>query len=422
MTIKRIAMLSVHTCPLATLGGKKTGGMNVYVRDLARELVRRGIQVDIFTRHQGICGGHGCELGRGGRVMHITAGPRKPLATLDHLEILPQFTRNLLDFVSQEGTHYDLIHSHYWLSGCVAGELREAWGGTPIAQMFHTLGMMKNRIALRDEDRESPLRIEKEREVIELVDCIIAAPPAEDAQLQWLYGADMSRVVTIPPGVDLNRFHPIGLQEARQRVGVPVDDRMILFAGRIEPLKGIDTLIRAIAILRAGCSSDAPCLYLVIIGGDPDDPSRENAEMERLKQMRIDLEIEDGVTFLGAKDQDSLQYYYAAAEVVVMPSHYESFGMGALEAMACGAPVIASEVGGLAFLVQNGENGFHVEAQNAQQLAGKLSLIQDDPALRDKLARQAVAYAQGFAWHRIADQLLEVFEELAVAPVRSYSL
>jgi len=410
VNIQRIAMLSVHTCPLATLGGKKTGGMNVYVRDLAREFARRGIQVDVFTRQQGLCNprkAHG--IGNNGRIIHISAGPEAPLSTIAHLDLLPEFSRQVLDLVAKDGIHYDLIHSHYWLSGCVARDLREAWGRVPVVQMFHTLGLMKNRIALREQDREPTQRIDKEGEVIEYVDQIIAATPAEEAQLHWLYGADPRKVTTIPPGVDLKRFQPIDLPEARKRVGVPLEDRMILYVGRIEPLKGIDTLLRAIAILRAGCPSDAPCLYLVMIGGDPGDLTPQNAEMERLKRMREELGIEDVVAFLGARDQDTLQYYYSAAEVVVVPSHYESFGLVALEAMACGTPVIASEVGGLAFLVQDGETGFHVEDQNAPALAGKLSLLLDDPLLRQRLGRQAVAHAQDFAWPLIADRLLTAF-------------
>jgi D-inositol-3-phosphate glycosyltransferase len=394
------------------LGGKKTGGMNVYVRDLTREFVRQGIEVDVYTRRQGLCQPHAAAmLGDGGRVIHIPAGPSAPLSSVDHLPVLPEFTRNVIDFAAGEGLSYDLIHSHYWLSGLVAEQLQAAWGGPPVVQMFHTLGLMKNRVALDDRDREPSIRIDKELDVMMAADRIVAATPAEQAQLQWLYGVDPAKVVVIPPGVDVRRFRPIGLAEARQKVGVPAEDRMILFVGRIEALKGIDTLLRAITILRAGCP-DAPCLYLVIIGGDPDDPAHENAEMERLKRMRTELGIEDVVTFLGAKDQDTLQYYYSAAEVVVMPSHYESFGMVALEAMACGTPVIASEVGGLAFLVRDGETGYHVESQNAQALAGKLSLLMDDPELRRRFGRQAVAYAQNYAWPRIADRLLDLFSRL----------
>ena len=409
-------MLSVHTCPLATLGGKKTGGMNVYVRDLAQEFERRGIQVDVFTREQGLCDMRGIHhFGDRGRVIHIPAGPLAPLTPIEHLEWLPHFYQEVKAFAAGEGVHYDLIHSHYWLSGLVARNLRAAWGNLPVVQMFHTLGLIKNQIALHAEDREPPLRIEKEREIIQNTDLIVAATPAEEAQLQRLYGADPRKIVTIPPGVDLSRFHPIDLQTARKRVNVPLEDLLILFVGRIEPLKGIDTLMRAIAILRAGCPDDAPCLYLSIIGGDPDDETHENAELARLVRMREELGIEDVVTFLGAKDQDTLQYYYSAAEVVVMPSHYESFGMVALEAMACGTPVIASEVGGLAFLVKDGETGFHVEDRDAPALAGKLSLILDDPDLRQRLGKQAVAYARGFDWVRIADQLLDVFSGLTNA-------
>ena len=415
-SIQRLALLSVHTCPLATLGGKRTGGMNVYVRSLAVEFLQRGIQVDVFTRYQDSCESHiEHERGEGGQVVHIPAGPATALPPISHLEHLGEFAQGVRDYSTRRGIRYDLIFSHYWLSGCVALDLRQGWIDAeyvPVIQMFHTLGRMKNRIALHDWEREPGIRVEKEREVMESVDRIVASTPAEEAQLQWLYGVDLNKVVTIPPGVDLKRFRPISLREARHRVGVPSDDRMILYVGRIEPLKGIDTLIRAIAILRAGCPDDAPCLHLAIIGGNPNDPLQENAEMERLKQMRIDLGIEDVVTFLGARDQNSLNYYYSAAEVVVMPSHYESFGMVALEAMACGTPVIASEVGGLAFVVQDGETGFHVEAQDAQALAGKLSLILDDPALRDRLSHGAVAYAQRFSWPLIADRLLTLFGQM----------
>ncbi len=411
MSIRHLCMLSVHTCPLAALGGKKTGGMNVYIRDLAREFARRGIGVDVFTRRQGACEDHGGRsLGEGGRLAHIPAGPDDGLPPLAHLELLPEFTEGALAFAEAEGIHYDLIHSHYWLSGCVAHDLQAAWGGIPVVQMFHTLGRIKNQVARSESERESPQRIEKERQVVEQVDRIIAATPAEREQLQRLYGADPGKVATIPPGVNLDLFRPIELAEARRKVGVPLEDRMLLFVGRIEPLKGIDTLLRAIAILRAGCPDDAPCLYLVIIGGDPQDEAHENAEMQRLQRMRIELGIEDVVTFLGARSHRTLPFYYSAAEAVVMPSHHESFGMVALEAMACGTPVIASEVGGLAHLVRDGETGFHAEEQNSQQLAGKLSLVMDDPHLRRRLGEQAAAYARGFAWPRIADQLLEVFE------------
>jgi D-inositol-3-phosphate glycosyltransferase len=244
-SIHRVAILSVHTCPLALLGGKKTGGMNVYVRDFSRELARQGILVDVFTRSQDDCQPmikH--DLGNGGRVIHIAAGPEKPISVAEVENYLDEFVQGVLAFGQNEGIRYDLIHSHYWLSGLVAEKLREVWQ-VPIVHMFHTLGHMKNRIA-QDEDQRAPQsRIDGESRVIETADCLIAATPAEQAQLNWLYGADLGKTVVIPPGVDLERFQPIPQDVAKTEVGIPCGDKTILFVGRIEPLKGIDTMLRA---------------------------------------------------------------------------------------------------------------------------------------------------------------------------------
>jgi D-inositol-3-phosphate glycosyltransferase len=345
--IKRIAMLSVHTCPLAMLGGKKTGGMNVYVRDFSRELGRQGILVDVFTRSQDDCQPRiKHDLGFGGRVIHIPAGPEKPIPIDDIADYLDEFTQGVLNFATSENIQYDIIHSHYWLSGLVADRLRDAWE-VPIVHMFHTLGHMKNQIAQSDSQRASDARLAGEYQVMALADKLIAATPAEEAQLQELYHADPAKIAIIPPGVDLERFQPIPKDEAKKRVGIPCGDTNILFAGRIEPLKGIDTMLRAMALIQQRRPEVLHNACMAIIGGDPwaDDLDEE---MARLQQLRHDLDIHDLVTFLGAKDQDLLPNYYAAAEMVVMPSHYESFGMVALEAMAMGTPVIASEVGGLA--------------------------------------------------------------------------
>lgn len=410
--IRRIAMLSVHTCPLALLGGKKTGGMNVYVRDFSRELGRQGILVDVFTRSQDDCQPmikH--DLGFGGRVIHIPAGPEKPIPLAEVGNYLDDFTANVLHFAARENIRYDLIHSHYWLSGLVAEKLRAAWHHeVPIIQMFHTLGHMKNRVAQSEDERAPQARIDGETHVMDIADRIIAATPAEQAQLNWLYGADMSKVVIIPPGVDLERFKPIPKDVAKARVGIPCGDKNIIFAGRIEPLKGIDTLLQAMALIQLRCPETVKNACVAIIGGDPwaDDP---DAEMARLQEMREQLGIHDVVTFLGAKDQDVLPNYYAAAEMVVMPSHYESFGMVALEAMAMGTPVIASEVGGLAFLVRDGENGFHVPSRDPEALAERIYALLSDEACRDELGRQAHQYAQQYDWAIIVQRMRRVYED-----------
>lgn len=406
----RIAMISVHTCPLATLGGKDTGGMNVYVRDLTRELGRRGVGVDVFTRSQDEHQPHvKHDLGHGNRVVHVPTGPEAPLSKTEIYRHLPEFVGGVREFAALEGLQYDVIHSHYWLSGVVANELRKFWGA-PFVHMAHTLGLMKNRIAQRPDERESELRLTTEVQIINWADCIIAATLAEKSQLEILLQADTRRLEVIPPGVDLNTFHPIPMAEAKAAIGTPKDSAMLLFVGRIEPLKGADTLLRAMKLLKdRGAMPENLCL--AIIGGDPsDDAAQENAEMDRLKTLREELGLDNIVTFLGKRDQDALNNYYAAALAVIMPSHYESFGMVALEAMACGTPVIASEVGGLAFLVRDGETGFHVPDRDPEALCDCLQELLSKPELRQKLGQQAAEYAKSYAWPLVADKIVRVYE------------
>jgi len=410
--VRRVAMLSVHTCPLALLGGKKTGGMNVYVRDFGRELGCYGIEVDVFTRSQDDCQPRiKHELGPGGRVIHIPAGPEKPIPVAEVGNYLDEFAEGVLAFAEAEGIHYDLIHSHYWLSGLVAEQLQRAWPHAPIVHMFHTLGHMKNLIAQAPSERSPQDRLDGEAHVIRIADRIIAATPAEEQQLLDYYAADPGKIRVIPPGVDLGRFHPVEKKAAKTKVGIPCGDANILFVGRIEPLKGVDTLLRAMSILQERHPEAIRNTCLAIVGGDPwrDDL---DTEMARLQQLRTDLGIHDLVTFLGAKDQDILPYYYAAAEVVVMPSHYESFGMVALEAMAMGTPVIASEVGGLAHLIQPGVTGFHVPSRDPEALAARLLVLLTDKELRQKLGQQARSYAKQYSWEAITARMVDVYQEV----------
>jgi len=410
--VRRVAMLSVHTCPLAVLGGKKTGGMNVYVRELSRELGRRGIKVDVFTRSQNPCVPHINEmLGENARVIHIPTGPETPLDPDQVYPYLPQFVENVLAFAAREKLHYDVIYSHYWLSGVAAHALREAWG-TPVAQMFHTLSIMKERIANKPADRPLGLRDFGEADIMSWADRLIAATPAERSQMLWLYRANRRKIEIVPPGVDTTRFRPIPMDKAKQAIGVPSCQKMLLFVGRIEPLKGVDTIFEAMAILKRDAPHLLDDLCLSIIGGNPDDPAGDNAEMERLKALRIEMGLDDLVMFLGAKDQDTLNYYYAASEALIMPSDYESFGMVALEAMASGTPVIASEVGGLAFLVQDDVTGYLVPVREPAALAVRIRTVLEDPTKRQQLAQNATQLAQEYAWPRIADRLLDIFAEM----------
>ncbi|HKJ27482.1 MAG TPA: glycosyltransferase [Anaerolineales bacterium] len=408
----RIAMISYHTCPLATLGGKDTGGMNVYVREISKQLGRIGISVDVFTRSQDEHVPHVVhDLGFGNRVIHVPAGPEVPLPKKDLSEHIPKFVENILTFVDEKSLRYDVIHSHYWMSGIAARDLKAAWD-IPIVHMFHTLGLMKNRIAGEGEF-EGDYRIKGEREVLRHADKVTAATRAELAQLQWLYEVKTDNVVIIPPGVDTGRFYPIPMEDAREYLSVSTCPRMLLFVGRIEPLKGVGTLIEAISEMREDGFLDDAEVCLVIIGGDA-SVSEElmSHEMARLLNLREKYGLQDVVTFLGKRSQDTLPNYYSAADVVVVPSHYESFGMVALEAMACGTPVVASQVGGLAYLIKDGETGYHVRNQEPGELADRLMRVLQDDDLHASMSENAAAYAKNYSWKTIAEQVMGLYDEL----------
>jgi D-inositol-3-phosphate glycosyltransferase len=406
-----IAIISYHTCPLATLGGKDTGGMNVYVRDLTKYLGRSGIHADVFTRSQDEHVPHVLhDLGCGNRVVHIPAGPESPLPKIELKKYIPEFIAGINQFANSKAIHYDLIHSHYWLSGLAAKDLSSQWN-TPIIHMFHTLALLKNRIAKTPEELESNIRVEGEKQVVSIANKIIAATENEKQHLINLYAAPEEKITVIPPGVDITRFYPIPPEEAKEFIGIPKDERMLLYVGRIEPLKGIDILIKAIAQLRrSDVLSECPH-YLYIIGGEPEAGLENmNKEMRRLQDLCQELGVGDLVLFLGKRDQDTLQYYYSAAEIVIMPSHYESFGMVALEAMACGTPVIATQVGGLQYLVQNEKTGFTIPNDNVEILEERLTQLICKQELRAEMSENSVTYARKYAWDVITPQIIDLYK------------
>jgi D-inositol-3-phosphate glycosyltransferase len=397
---------------LATLGGKDAGGMNVYVRDLSRFLGRKAIHLDVFTRSQDEHVPHVLhDLGFGNRVAHITAGAEYPLPKKELACLIPEFAEQILDFARKKDLKYDLIHSHYWMSGLAAEKLAESWQ-VPIIQMFHTLGKLKQKIAQNAEEAEGEYRINGEKRVISLADKIIASTSTEKAQLENLYSAEPAKIEIIPPGVDLSRFYPIPPDEAKEFIGIPLEKRMLLFVGRIEPLKGIRTLLQAICYLQENGEVEKN-LCLLVIGGDLEDhDGKESEDMYLLNQLRDEYGLQDMVTFLGKKSQDSLPYYYSAAEMVIMPSHYESFGMVALEAMACGTPVIASLVGGLIHLVEDGTTGYHVPVEDPFALSERISGLLQDKALRYRMGHDAFAFAIKFNWEGITERMIQLYQEL----------
>jgi D-inositol-3-phosphate glycosyltransferase len=406
MTIQRIAFLSVHTSPLAPMGGKKTGGMNVYIRELAQEFGSRGIAVDIFVRRSSH---HEPKIdpaiGANVRVIYLNAGQVESLSPDDIYPHLSEFTANLMSFAMFHDLRYDIVYSHYWLSGWVASKLKEAWG-IPFVQMFHTLGQMKQRI-LSHGNFLPDQRIRTEMQIMNDADRIIAATPAEHSQLLWLYRAKRRKIEIVPPGVNIERFQPLPLSEAKARIGIDPNTHMLLFVGRIEPLKSVDTIIEALHIIKEQDAAFLDSLRLMIVGGHPNDTS--DTEMMRLQQLMNTLGLSDVVQFVGAKDQNDLPCYYAAATAVIMPSHYESFGMVALEAMASGTPVIATEVGGLAFLVRDNETGYLIPVREAHSLAQRIEQIIRDGHKREKMGQQASHLAQDYSWSKIADRLLTIF-------------
>ncbi|HWQ14121.1 MAG TPA: glycosyltransferase [Roseiflexaceae bacterium] len=405
-------MLSVHSSPLAALGGKEAGGMNVYVRELSRELGRRGIAVDIFTRAQDPSAPTVVALERGVRVVNLHAGPAAPYDKNWLLAYLPEFVGRVRCFADGEDLTYDLIHSHYFISGEAGLALRRSWGA-PVVHMFHTLGAMKNEVARGAEERETQQRIAIERHLMAEVDVVVAATPLDKAQMVWHYGADASRIRVVPPGVDLRRFHPRDMAAARMALGLPAPPhRLVALVGRIEPLKGIDALIEALALLLARHPEWRGRLGVLVVGGGGEgERTRWNAEQRRLDALRTALGVQDAVRFLGARSQEQLPLLYAAADVVTMPSHYESFGMAALEGLACGRPVVATCAGGPAFIVEDGVSGLLTPPGDPSALAARLERLLADDALRAEMGAAAAARAERFGWATVSCDVLQVYRE-----------
>ena len=397
----RLALLSVHGCPVARLGEKDTGGMNVYVLQLAKELGRRGNQVDVFTRWHDPNDPQVIPLGDNARVIHLKAGPYFETKSSLH-RYIPEFLDNLYRFQQSEETDYDLIHSHYWLSGSAGMKLSDEWG-VPHVTTFHTLA--KTKMQARAGEKESQLRIKTESLVMRSVDAVAVSTEQERGDMSRLYDFSPHKVRVIPAGVDLKLFRPMNKARARQTLGL-TEKRIVLSVGRVEPLKGLDILIGAMSKLE-----DTADTRLLIVGGQPG----RDRELGRLRSMAARLGVQDVVTFTGTMDQSELPAYYSAADVFVMPSYYESFGLVALEAMACGTPVIASRVGGLRTFVKDGEAGYLIPWHCPEPYAQRLDVLLANPTLRESMGRAARARAQTMGWSQVANNMLGLYTALAGA-------
>ena len=389
--------------------------MNVYIRELSRRLGARGVSVDVFTRRQDPDTPRIVEFGENARVIHLEAGPVGPTDKYRVLDYLPDFVQGVSEFRRREGRLYHLVHGHYWLSGPVSIHLAERWG-IPLVAMFHTLGRLKNQVSTNGREREKSARLQVERETMLAAARIVAASPTDMEQMVRHYGVSPSRIRIVPGGVDSSLFHPLPRGVARGILGVG-SEKQILFVGRIQWLKGIDLLLRAFAVLLAGWT-DGPKPRLTVVGGrNPEDDSDPEAlETKRLGKLASELGVLDHVTFQGAVPQERLPFYYSAADVVVVPSLYESFGLVALEAMACGTPVVASRVGGLQWTVRDGQAGFLVRRRSPEQFAAAMGLILRDEELRAQMSEGAAAAARGFSWDSAAERTLALYHELLSVP------
>jgi len=408
----RIAMLSAHSCPVGKLGTKDTGGMSVYIRELARELGKQGHLVDVYTRVHDPKDRQIYELNQNARLIHLRAGEDEEIQKLAVYFHLPEFVSNLENFRKQNNLQYDLIFSHYWLSA-LAGIYLQQWWHVPHIIMFHTLGAVKNAIKERDclvsGESEPELRIETERDLVQKCHHIVAPTEREKTELIRHYGASSEKISVVPCGVNLEQFKALDKTQARQYLGFACpshmkyrgsqrnNDKIILFVGRIDPLKGLDKLIKALPYLR-----HIQGLRLVVIGGG----EHSQHEIERLRKLACDFKIQEAVTFLGLAKHEQLPYFYSAADVCVVPSYYESFGLVALESLACGTPVVATDVGNLKSIIRQGKTGYVLKDNAPHRLADKIALLLSRSNTDTKSARLIRATVSKFSWSDIAEAII----------------
>jgi D-inositol-3-phosphate glycosyltransferase len=379
------------------LGAENTGGMSVYIRELCKELGRRGHIVDVFTRTHEPIHDQIIEFGQNARLIHFKAGDEEDMNRLKIYPYLSEFSRQVDKFSRQNGYHYDLIHSHYWLSGLVGRQLQQ-WWDIPHVTMFHTLGAVKN--AVDTGIREPEVRIKSEKEIIKDCHRIIAPTGREKDYLINYYNASPETISIIPCGVNLDIFRIIEKEIARNSLGFN-GEGIILFVGRIVPIKGIDKLLMALNHLE-----NIERLRLLVIGGDKNCQD----EVNRLRRLSKSLKIESSVTFLGLVEQEKLPYFYSAADICVFPSHYESFGLVALESLACGTPVVATDVGGIRSVVRDGETGYIVLDNVPQLLAEKITLALSTPRAKTDASCSIRESVFKFSWSNIAEATLQEYQ------------
>ena len=396
----RIAEISVHSCPLRPLGTGDVGGMNLYILSLCNETNKLGIEVDIFARWHDQNEPEIIQINERTRLIHIRAGRPRDESTIDVYNCLTEFQANLLSFITREGTNYDILRSHYWTSALVAEKIKKQLG-IPDIVTFHTLGAVKNRAF--GGRLEPELRIKSEKEIVATVDRVVTSTPEGKSNLINLYGSSPDKVSVIPPGVDLDFFRPKDKETARRELDLEEYKRVLLFAGRLQPFKGLDLLLHAMTYL-----PNHGFTRLLVVGGN----AGKGDELAKMNSLVKELGISNMVGFVGAVEHKNMSKFYNAADICVIPSYHESFGMVALEALASGTPVVASRVGGLATIVKDGETGYLFEERSPETLATYLCLLMSENEIRNSMAKAARQSVMKYNWSSTARRLFRVYQEL----------
>jgi glycosyltransferase involved in cell wall biosynthesis len=408
MNMKRIAFISEHASPLALLGGIDNGGQNVYVAELSMQLVKKGYHIDIYTRRDNSTAPEIVEWKPGVRVIHVTAGPPEYIPKEQLLQYMQEFTFHMLYFMSRHELWYDLMHAHFFMSALVASNIKQA-AGIPYVVTFHALGLVR-KLHQKTQDGFPAERCTIEKHIVDDANLLIAECPQDKEDLMVHYDADPDRIAIVPCGFNPKEFHPIDKEAARDFLRLSQRDKIILQLGRMVPRKGVDNVIRAMEY--AGSAINR--LKLLVVGGESDSPDpAQTPEIGRLQDVAKECNVCDRVVFTGRKARSILKYYYAAADVFISTPWYEPFGITPLEAMACGTPVIGSNVGGIKYSVVDERTGFLVPPHEPGILAHKIIQLLNDAALHQTMSKNAIKHVRNnFTWNKVAASVSNVYSKV----------